>query len=460
MIFLYTVVVLSSEQIKGVLMKRLISLLFFFSISGGQKTPEIKIRASEELFLASSFLQETGSQQFSIQPPCKVGDIQTLDQLVKCHSQEGFERVLSTLTQKHHARTLLAAVRLGLQPLCDKETHEPLFDRLNVLKSLFYKRVLEDKSLQEEIIPLIESDPEFNKECCQELLGIIPWRADVILTEIDPHPHHARHSFERQFAAGTCHNTGSCFPDSTHQMVFGAVREIPSVNYGKSDLESSNCKLYKLHNNENAQATFRHQQIAFLDTPIEQLASSPCGKFIAYMKTPIVEDNLGNYQYGNEEEWEVEVRDDGGMPVLTFPIKMTGSGKVYFTPTGQLVHTCNKHFEIWDRKTKKQVSMFKVDLSEIGASAVSHDGTKVAFIPTPDSDEPVMEIREVATGELLDTITGFKKIYAVQFTPEGKLFIAGGKEIKDCFVWDASSGKPLADLGGGRHFWFFSFLLF
>ena len=440
-------------------MKRLISLLFFFSISGAQKTPEIKIRASKELFLASSFLQETGNEEFSIEYPCKPKDIIRLHDLVKCHFQEGFERVLSTFTQKRHARALLAAVLLGLQPLCDEETHEHVFDRLALLKSLFYKRLLKDKTLQEGIIPIIESNKELTDECRQKLIEMMPWRSQILATEVEQSYEYALQGYEKQCAFGVCSVLDMANSAKKIMGAFCVIRNFPPLQYSYNSSLGSNSTLIELHGASGSCRSHSHSlsHIRTFDEPIESLVSSPCGRFMAYIKS--LDDCLhGGKHEKPQESFQVEVLDSKGGLVMSYTINSPVTGRLKFTPDGYLMCVSDNKFTTLDVANGEKQSEFKVpgDLT-IKDFVASHDGKFVAMshsfydLTRGAKGKNFITLRNRSTGECIEEYRHLERIEALAFNQDGDVCAAGSLQIshqeESCNVWNMSKKKLIRDLG-------------
>jgi len=416
-----------------------IRLLFFTAtflarvISASESLGEL-VEVSSEFAAACSVLSSDDTREFATSLLYAKKDVKNLGRLIGCTSFDGFTLEMNNLTQHRHARAVIAAIELGLKPRINQQS-EVIVDRLPLLRTTLWNRLIDDKEMDEKVGAVIVSDQKLKAECLKELVSRMPWRAVSMLQETES----LRERSQRRFAMGMCLIDRHSAESEEVPGVFGGweTSSMKEVSYGLFDRPTV-CSVHALHEPTYKSNAWPLQCLADcnLATSMGQLVASPCGRFVAYIKNT-----------GDEETFcsHVEVLNQKGHVVHNFSLGATGSGSLHYARNGSLIVTYNCHYDEWDIESKQKVREFLMP-EPLGVIAFSHDGGKVAI-----NQNGEIFIKNRDTCETVEVIRGpFKKVDDLQFTKDGALRVIGSKKSDGAgerFIWNIGEGKPLYRLG-------------
>jgi WD40 repeat protein len=147
---------------------------------------------------------------------------------------------------------------------------------------------------------------------------------------------------------------------------------------------------------------------------------------------------------GTVKVWDVFTQ---ALPVLPDQPVKSYRGTI-FSSTAELMAlgvTFNSHVKIWNLSTGQELSDLGEGGDKILCVAFSNDGEMVAI----GSTDQFVKIREVRTGKVISTLTGFNSVRGLCFSPDGKTIISDTDQ-GNLILWEVSSGRELASLNSGN----------
>jgi len=435
-------------------MHRLFTALFcFLQGAMASELPGEKIKVSFEFAAACSVLSANYVREFTTLPSYTKKDVSHLNRLIGCTSSDGFTLEMSHLKQHRHARALIAAVHLGLQPRVNQQS-EVIVDRLSLLRTTLWNRLLDDKEVDGKISKVIENDPTLKAECIDQLVKRMSWRALCLSREVRSR----RANVHFQLAAGA-YKCSSQAQECRQNGVLAACLTRYMDPYLSGPLLSDLCAF--------SSEKLRAGEMSYLekvDAEVRNLISSPSGNFIAYVK----EGSRGTVevrsqrvqprdQFGEELAERFLRRIKLGEDLVVTPSEAgisycTSVTNLQFFGDDCLLITYNDRLEEWDIKKEERIRCVKLP-KPVGKLVVSPNGQELAFAyDYPNGNTYASSIYRCkrTTGEVVEIIDEWKKVNALGYTKDNVLRIVASKDLSSkavSYVWDVAQKKILSEVG-------------
>ena len=173
---------------------------------------------------------------------------------------------------------------------------------------------------------------------------------------------------------------------------------------------------------------------------LASVAFHPEGKLLA-----------AGYEDGGITVWDVASRRE----LRSFP-KHVGPARVVFSPNGELLVTeDHNRLHVWEWETGRKVHT--IGGHGAPAAVFSPDGQSIALTRAEMGPQDPIQVRDVATGQLMSTCKGSVRVGSIACGPNGR-WVAGGSSDRAIRLWELDSGALVATFVSGQESGWICFL--
>ncbi|MEK6407385.1 MAG: serine/threonine-protein kinase [Acidobacteriota bacterium] len=135
-----------------------------------------------------------------------------------------------------------------------------------------------------------------------------------------------------------------------------------------------------------------------------------------------------------------------GQELASFKGHASEVRSVAWSPDGKRLATggADRTAKLWDAATGEELATLKGHFGEVWSVTFSPDGNELATC----SDDFTAKLWEVTTTLELTTLKTNGKVGSVAFSPDGSMLATGGNSDSKAKLWDAITGRELANLEG------------